>query len=156
MWNADCYVSLHRSEGFGQTLAETMAIGKPVIATRYSGNLAFMATDNSVLVGHVKVPVRPGSEPYPTMAALGAPKLDQAAAMRQMFEDAELRERLGGAAARDHRRAASPQRPWPRGRHDWKKSVLPCPVTSWSTLTESKRRLRRVARSSHTPGAGRT
>ena len=51
MWNADCYVSLHRSEGFGQTLAEMMAIGKPVIATRYSGNLAFMDKTNSILVG---------------------------------------------------------------------------------------------------------
>ena len=42
MWRADSYVSLHRSEGFGQTLAETMAIGKPVIATGYSGNIEFM------------------------------------------------------------------------------------------------------------------
>ena len=35
---ADCYVSLHRSEGFGLTLAESMALGTPVIATGYSGN----------------------------------------------------------------------------------------------------------------------
>ena len=33
---ADCYVSLHRAEGFGLTLAEAMALGKPVIATGYS------------------------------------------------------------------------------------------------------------------------
>ena len=33
----DCYVSLHRSEGFGLTLAECMALGKPVIATAFSG-----------------------------------------------------------------------------------------------------------------------
>ncbi len=38
----DCYVSLHRSEGLGLTLAEAMASGKPVIATGYSGNLEFM------------------------------------------------------------------------------------------------------------------
>ncbi len=33
----DCYVSLHRSEGFGLTVAEAMLLGKPVIATRYGG-----------------------------------------------------------------------------------------------------------------------
>jgi glycosyltransferase involved in cell wall biosynthesis len=46
----DCYVSLHRSEGFGLTMAEAMAWGKPVIATAYSGNLEFMDNDNSYLV----------------------------------------------------------------------------------------------------------
>ena len=38
----DAYVSLHRAEGFGLTMAEAMALGKPVIATAYSGNLEFM------------------------------------------------------------------------------------------------------------------
>ncbi|MBW8524713.1 glycosyltransferase family 4 protein [Chryseobacterium chendengshani] len=47
---ADCYVSLHRSEGFGLTMAEAMALGKPVIATGYSGNLDFMTVNNSFLV----------------------------------------------------------------------------------------------------------
>ena len=46
----DCYVSLHRSEGFGLTLAEAMALGKPVIATGYSANLDFMNVSNSLLV----------------------------------------------------------------------------------------------------------
>lgn len=38
----DAYVSLHRAEGFGLTMAEAMACGKPVIATGYSGNMDFM------------------------------------------------------------------------------------------------------------------
>ena len=46
----DCYVSLHRSEGFGLTMAEAMAIGKPVIGTGYSGNVDFMNPENSYLV----------------------------------------------------------------------------------------------------------
>jgi glycosyltransferase involved in cell wall biosynthesis len=38
---ADCYVSLHRSEGYGMNLLEEMGNGIPVIATNYSGNVAF-------------------------------------------------------------------------------------------------------------------
>ena len=43
----DAYVSLHRSEGLGLTMAEAMLLGKPVVATRYSGNLDFMSDANS-------------------------------------------------------------------------------------------------------------
>jgi glycosyltransferase involved in cell wall biosynthesis len=46
----DSYISLHRSEGFGLTLAEAMLMGKPVIATNYSGNLDFMDTKSSCLI----------------------------------------------------------------------------------------------------------
>lgn len=49
----DCYVSLHHSEGFGLTLAEAMFLGKPTIATNYSGNLEFMNDNNSFLVDYV-------------------------------------------------------------------------------------------------------
>jgi glycosyltransferase involved in cell wall biosynthesis len=47
---SDCYVSLHRSEGFGITMAESMGFGKPTIATGYSGNMDFMTPENSCLV----------------------------------------------------------------------------------------------------------
>ena len=45
--SCDCFVSLHRSEGFGLTLAEAMYFKKPVIATGYSGNMDFMNVNNS-------------------------------------------------------------------------------------------------------------
>lgn len=48
----DCYVSFHRAEGYGLTMAEAMALGKPVIATGYSGNLAFMNEANSFLCAY--------------------------------------------------------------------------------------------------------
>jgi glycosyltransferase involved in cell wall biosynthesis len=48
----DCYVSLHRSEGFGLGMAEAMFLGKPVIATAYSGNMTFMNDRNAFLVGY--------------------------------------------------------------------------------------------------------
>lgn len=53
----DAYISLHRSEGFGLTLAEAMLLGKPVIATGYSGNLDFMNAQNSLLVDCDLVPI---------------------------------------------------------------------------------------------------
>ncbi|HSZ36690.1 MAG TPA: glycosyltransferase family 4 protein, partial [Acidimicrobiales bacterium] len=53
LFNAcDVYVSLHRSEGFGLGMAEAMALGKPVIATWYSGNCDFMTPVNSCPVGY--------------------------------------------------------------------------------------------------------
>ena len=48
--SCDAYVSLHRAEGFGFTIAEAMAFGKPVIATAYSGNLEFMDDTNAWLI----------------------------------------------------------------------------------------------------------
>ena len=37
----DAYVSLHRSEGFGRTVAEAILLHKPALATGYSGNVDF-------------------------------------------------------------------------------------------------------------------
>jgi glycosyltransferase involved in cell wall biosynthesis len=48
--NSDCYISLHRAEGLGLTIAEAMAYGKPVICTGYSGCLDFANLSNSFLV----------------------------------------------------------------------------------------------------------
>ena len=56
---ADVYCSLHRAEGFGLGMAESMALGKTVIGTRYSGNLDFMHDDNSILVDCAMTEIRP-------------------------------------------------------------------------------------------------
>ncbi|WP_010182816.1 glycosyltransferase family 4 protein [Aquimarina agarilytica] len=53
MNSCDCYISLHHSEGFGLTMAEAMSLGKPTIATNYSGNTEFMDITNSFLVDTV-------------------------------------------------------------------------------------------------------
>lgn len=62
--NADCFVSLHRSEGFGLGLAEAMALGTPAIGTNYSGNLDFMTRSNSWLVSCRMIPVKAGEYPH--------------------------------------------------------------------------------------------
>lgn len=54
----DVYVSLHRSEGIGLGLMEAMSLGKPVIATGWSGNMSFMDRSNSCVVAYELVPVR--------------------------------------------------------------------------------------------------
>ena len=85
---ADCYVSLHRSEGFGLTIAEALLAGVPVIASRYSGPMEFLTDDNSFLVDCEEGRVPPGCGPYPAGARWCEPEIDQAAEfMRQVVSD---------------------------------------------------------------------
>ena len=84
---ADCYVSLHRSEGFGLTLAESMALGTPVIATGYSGNVDFTTSHNSYLVDWTPTRVGPDCEVYPAEGSWAEPNLDHAAElMRRVWK----------------------------------------------------------------------
>ncbi|NMR20872.1 glycosyltransferase [Cellulomonas fimi] len=99
---ADCYISLHRAEGLGLSMAEAMALGKPVIATRYSGNLQFMDEDNSFLVPWSPVTIPADAEPYPLGGRWADPDLDAAAAlMRQVVDAPALAARRGAQAAED-------------------------------------------------------
>ncbi|WP_158372256.1 glycosyltransferase [Cellulosimicrobium cellulans] len=98
----DCYVSLHRSEGLGLTMAEAMAWGKPVIATRYSGNLQFMTDENSFLVDWSPVPIPEDAAPYPAGATWAEPDPDHAARlMREVLERPEEARARGQRAAAD-------------------------------------------------------
>jgi glycosyltransferase involved in cell wall biosynthesis len=84
----DCYVSLHRSEGFGLILAEAMALGKPVIATGYSGNLDFMDSKTSYLVPYTLTPIPPGCDPYPEGVPWAEPDVTRAAElMRHVYDN---------------------------------------------------------------------
>jgi glycosyltransferase involved in cell wall biosynthesis len=84
--HCNCYVSLHRAEGFGLTVAEAMLLGKPVIATRYGGTLEFTNDDNSYLVDGSLIPVGDGAGIYPADAIWMDPDLDHAAKlMRHVF-----------------------------------------------------------------------
>lgn len=60
LYNAcDAYVSAHCAEGWGLTMSDAMLLGKPVIATAYSGNLDFMTPENSFLVACDETTIRP-------------------------------------------------------------------------------------------------
>ena len=105
----DCYVSLHRAEGFGFTLAEAMSLAKPVIATAYSGTLEFMSPDTSWLVPCQLVPIGEGHDPYPAAGEWADPDLDAAAeAMRTVHEDPVAAAERGAHAAAAVREAHSP------------------------------------------------
>ncbi len=91
---ADCYASLHRSEGLGLTMAEAMALGTPVVATAYSGNLDFMDDTTALLVPGTEVLIGDGHL-YPAEGHWMNPDLDVAAAhLRRLFDDVELREQI--------------------------------------------------------------
>jgi glycosyltransferase involved in cell wall biosynthesis len=84
---ADCYVSLHRSEGFGYTIAEAMFYGIPVIASGYSGNLEYMTPENSLLVPCAEVFVKNAEGPFQRGSIWGEPDIDTAAMlMRRVVE----------------------------------------------------------------------
>ena len=102
MDRCDVYVSLHRAEGFGLTLAQAMSLGKPVVATGYSANTEFMSAENACLVSHRLVAVPEGCGPYPTTARWADPDVAEAARMlRRLFEHpAEARD-IGERARRD-------------------------------------------------------
>jgi glycosyltransferase involved in cell wall biosynthesis len=105
----DAYVSLHRAEGFGYTMAEAMLAGRPVIATGYSGNLEFMDERNSFLVEHSMVSIGEGADPYPAASRWAAPDLDQAAElMVRVVDDPRTAERIARQGQHDVRTWHSP------------------------------------------------
>jgi glycosyltransferase involved in cell wall biosynthesis len=94
---ADIVLSLHRGEGFGLVLAEAMLLGKPVVATAWSGNTDFMDRGNAALVGYRLVPARDDRSVYRGLWA--EPDVaDAANRLRALADDPALRRRLGDRA----------------------------------------------------------
>lgn len=96
----DCFVSLHRSEGFGRGPAEAMWLGKPVIATGYSGNVDFTRPDNSLLVDYRLVDVKRDEYPFWEGQVWAEPDEAHAAAhMRRLTAEPQLGAELGRKAS---------------------------------------------------------
>jgi len=94
---ADIVLSLHRGEGFGLVLAEAMLLGKPVIATGWSGNTGFMDRSNAALVDYRLIPARDDRWVYRGLWA--EPDVAQAASLlRTLADDAAQRTALGERA----------------------------------------------------------
>ena len=97
-----CFVSLHRAEGFGRNVAESMLLGRPVICSRYSGNLDFCTDANSYLVDGRMIGV--GANQY---ALAGGqewfdPSVEDAATQMRKIHDDWREARRRAAAGRDH------------------------------------------------------
>lgn len=75
----DCFVSLHRAEGFGRGIAEALLLGKQVIATGYSGNLDFCTPDNSHLVDQILIRLAPSDYFHGAGQSWANPNIDHAA-----------------------------------------------------------------------------
>lgn len=66
--SCDCFVSLHRAEGFGRGIAEALQLGLHVLTTGYSGNVDFCQLPQFAqqvdLVRYRLVKVKEGQYPY--------------------------------------------------------------------------------------------
>lgn len=110
LYHCNCYVSLHRAEGFGLTMAEAMFYGKPVIATAYSSNIEFMNVGNSFLVDYEKVAIAKNYGPYKQGDIWANPSIERCAnLMEYVFNNYPQAQQVGARAANDIRSLLSPE-----------------------------------------------
>ena len=103
----DCFVSLHRAEGFGRGLGEAMALGRLALGTGWSGNLDFMSTETALLTRHRLVKVKRGAYPHGDGQRWAEPDVAHAAALlgpilRDPARGRSLSERGQRAVLRSH------------------------------------------------------
>lgn len=98
----DCFLSLHRSEGYGFGCAEAMSLGRPVIATAYSGNMDFMVPEASFGVDYKLIPVLQGEYPHHENQVWAEPDYEQAVGFMVELVDSPEKGREVGAVARRH------------------------------------------------------
>lgn len=95
----DCYVSLHRSEGFGLGPAEAMCLGKATILTNWSGNTDYMTAENSIAIDYELTKIVKDHGPYKAGQRWAEPDLRQASeAMQALVADPERAQQMGDCA----------------------------------------------------------
>ncbi len=92
---SDIVLSLHRAEGFGLVPAEAMLLGKPVVATGWSGNRDFMDPSNAELVDYRLVPAEDDRGVYRDALWADPDIADAAARLRRLADQPDERARIG-------------------------------------------------------------
>jgi glycosyltransferase involved in cell wall biosynthesis len=98
----DCFLSLHRSEGFGRGPAEAMFFGKSAVATGWSGNMEYMNSRVSFPVAYRLIPVNDGEYPYSANQVWADPDVEHAAHILVRLVDNPAYATAVGERARAH------------------------------------------------------
>ncbi len=115
---ADCYVSLHRSEGLGLGMARAMSFGKPVIATGYSGNLDFTKPKNSLLVRYQLAEIQKDHGVYEHGNVWAEADSNHAAQlMRWVYENPESAGEIGRKGQTELKKSMNPENVLTQVRH---------------------------------------
>ena len=92
----DCFISLHRSEGFGRGPAEAMFFGKPAVATGWSGNMEYMNDKVAFPIRYTLQPVKEGEHPHHEDQVWAEADVAHAAeVLIRLLDDPALRRTIG-------------------------------------------------------------
>jgi hypothetical protein len=106
----DTMLSLHRAEGYGLGLAEMMFLGKPVIATGWSGNMEFMNPMNSMPVQYTLKPLEQDLGPYEAGQVWAEANLEHAEwCLNELLTNSELYTKIASAAQKHMVECYSPK-----------------------------------------------
>jgi glycosyltransferase involved in cell wall biosynthesis len=103
---ADCYVSPHRTEGFGLTVAEAMALGVPVIATDYGGTADFVTDAVGFPLRYRLVEIAQSHGPYTQGAVWSEPSREHLTGLLRAVAADPPAAAARGQRARAHMREA--------------------------------------------------
>ena len=83
----NCFVSLHRAEGFGRCLAEALLLDKQVVTTNFSGNLDFCQEPRVALVRATMAPLESGDYMWEDGQSWAEPDISHAAELMRSVRE---------------------------------------------------------------------